>query len=287
MAPDKIEKLDYYALKTLENLPGWKFPDLIIPKSGRNIFLGSGDAANTGKIFAQYLSGCALNVSNYQIFFENGPARDSDIYIVNASGGKDGLKMAEWLTKKNWQPKLLTNNPEPPAGKFLKASDIFVFGAHIEPPTYNISTYAAMIYWLLREDLGQIQEKIKNLEIPNLRKYKFIFFMVQDKYEPLGRMATRKVAETLAGIGANGCGYSNAVHGMLIQPNPERLIFCLNCKYDGPGDSYELNIDSYLGLLLCLHYIIGKNQTDQDSENILRNYFENAKKQGWEFNKIW
>lgn len=111
--------------------------------------------------------------------------------------------------------------------------------------------------------------------------------MVQDKYEPLGRMATRKVAETLAGIGANGCGYSNAVHGMLIQPNPDRLIFCLNCKYDGPGDSYELNIDSYLGLLLCLHYIIGKNQTDRDSENILQNYFENAKKQGWEFNKVW
>jgi len=74
---------------------------------------------------------------------------------------------------------------------------------------------------------------------------------------------------------------------MLLQPNADRLVFCINCKYDGPGDSYELNIDSYLGSLLSIHYIIGKNQTDQDSENILRNYFENAKKQGWEFNKVW
>jgi len=172
-------------------------------------------------------------------------------------------------------------------GKFLKREDIFVFPSIVEPPTYNVSTYAAMIYWLLKENLQEIENAIKNLKVPNLRKHKFIFFMVGDKYEAIGRMATRKVAETLAGLGANGCGYSNAVHGMLIQPNKDRLIFCLNCEYDGPGNVYNLNIDSYLGSLLCLHYIIGKNQTDKDSENILRNYFENAKKQGWEFNKVW
>jgi hypothetical protein len=74
---------------------------------------------------------------------------------------------------------------------------------------------------------------------------------------------------------------------MLTQPNKDRLVFCMNCKYEGSEDSYEVNIDSYLGLLLCIHYIVGKNQTDQDSENILQNYMENAKKQGWEFNKVW
>lgn len=284
---EKIEKLDHYVIKTLENLPTWKYPEQKIKKSNRNIFMGSGDAANTAKIFAQILGGHALNVCNYQTFFCNGPDRESDVYILNASGGKDGLKMAQWLTENGWNPKLLTNNPEPPAGKFLKAQDIFIFPAIIEPPTYNISTYASMIYWLLNEDLGTIKNTINDLKIPDLRKYKFIFFMVQDKYETIGRMATRKIAETLANLGANGCGYSNAVHGMLIQPNQDRLIFCLNCKYEGTGDSYELNIDSFLGSLLCILYIIGKNQTDQDSENILKNYFDNAKKQGWEFNKVW
>lgn len=284
---EKTEKLDFYAAKALQDLSGWKYPESKIEKSGLNVFVGSGDAANTGKIFAQILGGQALNVSNYRLFFQNVPDPDSRIYIVNASGGKDGLKMAEWLTENNWHPKLLTNNPEPPAGKFLRPKDIFVFPANIEPPTYNVSTYASMIYWLLKEDLEAIKEKIKNLEIPNLRKYKFVFFMVQDKYEAVGRMAVRKVAETLEGVGANGCGYSNAVHGMLVQPNSDRLVFCMNCKYDGPGDSYVLDIDSYLGLILCLHYIIGKNQTDKDTENILRNYFENARKQGWEFNKVW
>ena len=285
--PDNTEKLDYYAAKTLEDLKVWKYPDLAIKKSGLNVFVGSGDAANTGRIFSQVYGGHALNVCNYQMFFENNPDRSSDIFIVNASGGKDGFKMAEWLTQKGWQPKLLTCNPEPPAGQFLRKEDIFVFPANIEPPTYNVSTYASMLYAVLKEDLRPIGEKLKNLEIPDLRKYKFVFFMVQDKYEVLGRMATRKIAETLEGVGANGCCYSNAVHGMLMQPNPDRLVFCMNVEWDGPGDKYFLNIDSYLGLLMCIHYIVGKNQTDRDTENILRNYEENARKQGWKFNKVW
>lgn len=287
MENQKIKKLDEYAEKTLEKLAEWEYPNLKIEKTEKNIFMGSGDAANTGKIFSKFLGGRSLNVCNYQNYFESFPPENPNIYIICASGGKDGTKMAQWLTEKGWEPKLITSNPEPPMGKFLKKENIFAFPSIAEPPTYNVSTYSAMIYWLLKENIEEIKNIFKSMEVPNLRKYKFIFFMVGDKYEAIGRMATRKTAETLSGLGANGCGYSNAVHGMLIQPNADRLIFCLNCRYDGPGDVYELHIDSYLGSLLCLHYIIGKNQTDKDSENILENYFENAKKQGWEFNKVW
>lgn len=287
MADDKIEKLDYYALKTLESLPQWQYPGLEIAKTSRNVFVGSGDADNTGRIFAQNFGGHGFSVVDYKSFFENNPETDLNVYIVNASGAKDGIKMAEWLTNKGWHPKLVTSNPEPPAGKFLRPEDIFVFPALKEPPTYNVSTYAAMLYGVLKENIGGVREQIENLKIPNLRKYKFIFFLAADKYEIVARMAKRKVAETLAGVGADGGGFSNAAHGMLLQPNKDRLVFCLNAKYDGDSDSYELNMDSHLGLLLSLHYIIGKNQTDKDSQNILKNYFENAKKQGWEFNKVW
>jgi len=283
----KIEKLDYYALKAAEDLAKWEYPNLEIKKSSRNIFVGSGDADNTGRILAQNFGGCGFSVVDYKMFFENNPERDSDIYIVNASGAKDGLKMAQWLTENNWQPKLVTSNPEPPAGKFLKSEDIFVFPANIEPPTYNVSTYAAMIYGILREDVAGLADRIKNLKVPDLRKYKFIYFLAGDKYEIVSCMAKRKVAETLAGIGADGGGYSNAAHGMLLQPNSDRLVICINCKYDGPGDKYELEAPTYLESILSVHYIIGKNQVESDSQNILRNYFENAKKQGWEFNKVW
>lgn len=284
---EKIKTLDHYALKTLESLGQWQYPKLEIAKTSRNVFLGSGDADNTGRILAQNFGGHGFSVVDYKMFFENNPQRDLNVYIVNASGAKDGIPMAQWLTQNGWQPKLLTSNPQPPNGKYLRPEDIFVYPATMEPPTYNVSTYAAMLYGILKEDIGGLEDKIKNLKIPNLRKYKFIFFLAQDKYEIVARMAKRKIAETLAGLGADGGGFSNAAHGMLLQPNVDRLVFCLNAKYDGPGDSYELNFDSYLGLLLGVHYIIGKNQTDEDSQNILTNYMENAKKMGWKFNKVW
>jgi len=169
----------------------------------------------------------------------------------------------------------------------LKPEDVFVFPAIIEPPTYNVSTYAAMLYGVLKENITGLSEKLAGLKAPDLRKYKFVFFLTDDKYEIVGRIAKRKIAETLAGLGADAGGYSNAAHGMLLQPNPDRLVVTLNCKYDGSGDVYALEGDSYLELILSIHYIIGKNQTDSDSETILRNYFENAKKQGWQFNKVW
>ena len=120
MADDKIEKLDYYALKTLESLPQWQYPGLEIAKTSRNVFVGSGDADNTGRIFAQNFGGHGFSVVDYKSFFENNPETDLNVYIVNASGAKDGIKMAEWLTNKGWHPKLVTSNPEPPAGKFLR-----------------------------------------------------------------------------------------------------------------------------------------------------------------------
>jgi hypothetical protein len=284
---DKIEKLDHYALRAANELAGWKYPELKIKKSSRNVFVGAGDADNTGRILAQNFGGCGFSVVDYKLFFENNPERDSDIYIVNASGAKDGIKMAQWLTENGFAPKLITSNPEPPAGKFLNPGDVFVFPAIIEPPTYNVSTYAAMLFGTLKEDISGLAEKMKNLPVPELGKYKFVFFLTDDKYEIVGRMAKRKIAETLSGIGADAGGYSNAAHGMLLQPNSDRLVFCLNCDYAGPGDVYKLEGGSYLDLLLCLHYVIGKNQTDANSETILRNYFENARKQGWEFNKVW
>ncbi|MCU0653203.1 MAG: hypothetical protein MUD10_03000 [Candidatus Pacebacteria bacterium] len=287
MENQKIETLDYYALKTLESLSSWKYPSLTIKKTNRNVFVGAGDADNTGRILAQNFGGCGFSVVDYKRFFENSPEMDLDVYIVNASGAKDGIKMAQWLTERGWQPKLLTSNPEPPAGQFLKSENIFVYPAIIEPPTYNVSTYAAMLYGILKEDILGAADRVKKLQVPNLRKYKFVFFITDDKYEIIGRMAKRKVAETLAGIGADAGGYSNAAHGMLLQPNPDRLVFCLNCDNPGGGDIYRLQADTYLELLMSVHYIIGKNQADEDSANILKNYFENAKKQGWKFNKVW
>lgn len=284
----KIEHLDYYVIKTLENLEKWKYPKLEIKKDDTNIFLGSGTAACVGRLFVDKFNGISLNVSNYKQFFERAIKKDfASINIVNASGGKDGLNMASFLENLGFEPNLITCNKDPPAKKFLKEENIFVFPSFIEPPTYNVSTYSSMIYWLFKENVKQIKEFIENMKIPDLGKYKYVFFLASDKYGTLAEIASRKVAETLEGIGSNGEGFSNGSHGMLRQPNKERLVFCLNQKYYIQDNTYELEFDSYLGLMLLVYYIIGKNQTKQDTQNILKNYEETSKKLGWEFNKVW
>jgi len=47
---------------------------------------------------------------------------------------------------------------------------------------------------------------------------------------------------------------------MLLQPNPNRLVITLNCDYDGSSETYHLEGNSYLELLLSIHYIIGKTK---------------------------
>jgi len=285
----KIKHLDYYVLKIIEKLKIWKYPELKIEKDDSNIFLGSGTAASVGKLFAEKFNGISLNVSNYKRFFEKANKKNfTSINIINASGGKDGLKMASYLAKKGFRLNLITCNKDAPAKKFIKEKNIFVFPSFIEPPTYNVSTYSSMIYWLFKEDIGAIKKLISSIEIPNLKKYKYIFFLSSDKYDVVAEIASRKVAETLEGVGSNGDGFSNASHGMLRQPNKDRLIFCLNQKYPQKNNTvYELKIDSYLGLILSTYYIIGRNQTNRDTKNLLKDYKIISKRLGWKFNKVW
>ncbi|MBI1972142.1 MAG: hypothetical protein HYS53_02475 [Candidatus Aenigmarchaeota archaeon] len=163
---------------------------------------------------------------------------------------------------------------------------IFVFPSFVEPPTYNVSTYASMIYAIMKENVGDIKDGIKGLETPDLRRYKFIFFVAEDKYELPGIMSARKVGESLAGLGSAGEGISTARHGMLVHENNDRLDFCMNCD-TGTKNTYKLGIDSFLGLIMCAYYVIGKNQTASDMENIMKNYASTAQKLGWKFNKVW
>jgi len=281
----KIKHLDFYVTKTLEYLEKWNFPKFKIEKNEKNIFMGSGSAACAAKLFAERFNGSTLNVSNYKRFFK-GISKEStaSTYIISASGGKDAVNMAKFLNKMNLRPNLITCNESAPAKKLC--NKLFVFPSLKEPPTYNVSTYSSMIYWLFGENIKEIKSLIKNIKIPNLRKYKYIFFLATDKYDTIAKMTSRKIAESLEGIGSNGDGFSNSAHGMLRQPNKDRLIFCLNQKYPFKENVYELKINSYLGLMLATYYIIGKNQKEKDAENLLKNYQQTIKKLNWKINKV-
>jgi fructoselysine-6-P-deglycase FrlB-like protein len=284
---EKVKHLDFYVRETLSNLGRWIYPKMEIEKDDKNLFLGSGNASSVAKIFTEKFNGVALDASNYKMFLKGSIKKDfASIYIINASGGKDGYNMAKYIGEMNLKPSLITCNKDAPAKKFV--DKMFLIPALIEPPTYNVSTYSSMIYWLFRENVSEIKELIEKLEIPDLRKYKYIFFLAADKFQSIAEMTSEKTAETLEGIGSNSDGFTNAFHGILRQPNKDRLIFCLNQNYPlrDRENIYELNIDSYLGLLLSTYYIIGKNQTGRDTENLLKNYQETVKELNWKVKKI-
>ncbi|MBI4176835.1 MAG: hypothetical protein HY516_00550 [Candidatus Aenigmarchaeota archaeon] len=282
-----FETLDYYVMKTLDDLESWEYPSLPLKRDGKNLFIGSGNASSVAGIFAKKFGGNAVSIANYREYLSSQSGSDfASINIINASGGKDGVNMASFLKQNGFNFNLLTCNPQPPAGEFLPKENIFIFPSFVEPPTYNVSTYASMIYAIMKERVADIKEKIRTMEIPDLRKYKFIFFVAEDKYELPAIMSARKVGESLAGLGSAGEGISSAQHGMIVHENDNRLDFCMNCE-TGTKNVYKLEIQSYLGLVMSAYYIIGKNQTESDMGNIMKNYQSTAQKLGWKFNKVW
>ncbi len=279
------EHLDFYVSQALDNFDKQPYPQMDIPKSDRNVFIGSGSAFCVAQLFAKKFNGLALNASDYKDFIKRAIDRNLiTVYIISASGGKDSIPMAEFLMENGHKPTLITCNPDAPAKN--QVAKIWVFPAFEEPPTYNVSTYGSMIYWLFKEDTGKIKEFIKKLADLNLRKYHYVFFMAQDQYAPIAEMASRKVAETLEGLASNSSGFTHGSHGMLRQPDKKRLIVALNLDYPFQENIYNIKIDSYLGLLMSAYYLIGKNQTEKDTQNLLKNYGDTVKAMGWKLNKI-
>jgi len=282
---NKTEHLDFYVSQTLDNLEKWEYPSLNIPKNDRNVFVGSGSAACVAQLFAKKYGGFYLNASDYRDFVDRSIDKKLfSVYIISASGGKDSVPMADFFLEQGLKPNLITCNSQAPVKN--KVANLWAFPSFCEPPTYNTSTYGAMIYWLFKEDIQAIKKHIQTLKIPDLRKYHYIFFMAEDKYSPIAEMASRKVAETLQGIGVNSAGFTHGAHGMLRQPDKKRLVFTMNLDYPFQENIYKLNIDSYLGLMLATYYIIGKNQKDSDTKNLLADYQKVVQKLGWKLNKI-
>ena len=279
--------LDHFVVETLKALPTWQYPEIDLPKSDRNVFIGSGNAASVGKLFLDKFGGLYYDASDYEK--QLGQMQDKNfasVNIVSASGGKDSLPMADFCQNVlGIKPNLITCNPEAPAKE--KTAKQFVFPTLNDPPTYNTSTYGSMIYWLFGEDPAKILKRLEILEVPNLRNYQHILFFVNNDYVAVADMCSRKVNETLQGIPSNWAGITQGLHGMTGQPNEKRLLFTINPTKDVPSENrYDLTVDGHLEAMLLIDYIIGKNQTDQDTANIIEGYSKKKAALNWKFNKI-
>ncbi|MBI2676248.1 MAG: hypothetical protein HYX24_07350 [Candidatus Aenigmarchaeota archaeon] len=280
-------KLDYFALETLKSLQKWEYPELEMRKDPWNVFIGSGNAFNICSVFAMKLGGVAINTSAYKTFLSRHGRKDfPSINYISASAGKDAVPAARFLKEKGFQFNLITVNRDAPSKEFVTGK-IFVLPSFKEPPSFNVSTYGSMLYWLLKEDVKKIQKSISKIEIPDLRKYKNIIFLSDDGHAPIARIAATKVMESLEGISANGEGITHGMHlGYLMQPR-DRLVFSINLDLGFEGEEvYRLKDKTYLGSLLSAYYIIGKSQTERDLRNIEKAYKRQSEMLGWKFRNI-
>lgn len=277
----KIEKLDSYVIKTLDVIGSWEYPQVDIKKSDFNIFMGSGSAVCVAQMFTYKFGGVSLSADQYLAFLQNTTEKQHNIYILSASGGKDAVNMAQACKEYGMPASLITCNQDAPCKDLVK--EIFVFPSFVDPPTYNVSTYFGMVFWLFGENPRDVRDFVLKLKKINLKKYKSIFFVSDDLHTPIAKMATRKVGECLENVMANGEGQSQAAHGVVLQPNKHRLIIRLNCNFPVNNQKYyDINTDTFLGLLASTYYLIGQNQKNSDIKNTINNYSKIVKERNWQ-----
>lgn len=277
-----IETLDKYVLKTLDSLQKWNLPEIPI-KKGFNLFVGSGNAFQTAKIYANHFGGVVADTTYYKHFFRHADRFDQ-IIIVSASGGKE----REWLetaTAFKGNCTLLTCAKNPPIGPHVKK--IVTFPCLEDPPSYNTSTYASMIHALdPKEDLSKIRKYIESIKAPDLKKYSFIPVISANENEPVAQMCATKIRETL-GIGSVGKSIAEGMHGWFLHKRNDEAALCLNLPdLESAKNKINVNYPSNLGLLLAGYYIVGKNQTDALSEEILESYKKVSQAVGWKFGNV-
>ncbi len=273
----RTETVDRYVLKTLDCLKEWKLPKVPV-KKGFNLFVGSGNAFQTAKIYAGRFGGVAVDATQYS-HFSKCRERFGDVIIISASGGKAAVGMAEAFRD---DCILLTSSSNPPAGSLTKKT--VVFPALREPPTYNTSTYASMIHALdPDENVDNIRRFIEGMKVPDLSGYPFMPVVSSDSNEPIAHMCATKIRETL-GVGSIGKGMSEAVHGWFFHERKNEIVMCLNTgKFPLSGNAYRIDYPSNLGLMLASYYVVGKSQTERLSKEILENYDRVSVERGWKF----
>lgn len=277
-----IEPLDRYVMNVIDNLRNWKMPEVNI-KQGFNLFMGSGNAFQVAKIYANHFGGIAADTTNYRHYFRYADKFDEKI-IVSASGGKE----REWIeTAQAFRGSctLLTCAKNPPLGPYVKK--IITFPCLQDPPSYNTSTYASMIHALdPKEDVAKIREFIHKLKVPKLAKYSFIPVISADENESIAQMCATKIRETL-GLGSVGKSIAEGMHGWFLHERKDEAALCLNLeKFELAKNRIHINYPTNLGLMLSAYYLIGKSQTTKLTQEILDTYKKVSASVGWKFGNV-
>ncbi len=233
----------------------------------RVLVVGSGNARATGEILFRDMDAVYADESSV----EETLARSKDIggaVLISASGGKHAAPIAELLASRDIPTVLLTNNPNPKAGEFLKGGTVVVFPKNREPYTYNTSTYLGMILSNTREDAEKIREHIETevakLAARDFAKFSAFVFILPPEFRALTAMVRTKFDE-LFGPFVNGRVFTSeeVKHAKTVITSPKECVISIGVANDAYGlrenrVSVPLPDEAEYGAALAVaYYVVG------------------------------
>jgi len=77
------------------------------------------------------------------------------------------------------------------------------------------------------------------------------------------------------------------MHGWFLHQRPDEFVICLDLpEFESAKNKMAITYGSCLGLMLSTYFIIGKNQTDRLSSEIVSSYKKISDMMGWKFGNI-
>jgi len=257
-----MESLKYYVEKIPDVLETIDKEGVSLPDLTGYSFFGSGNAYQVARIYARYFDGYAYPSEDCEQLTKLGR-----VCIISASGGKDSIKVATKFKNSI----LLTCNPKAPARSMTK--ETIEIPALTEPPFYNVTTYAAMIYLLSRD---KFKVPLLEYNLVSWLSRPNIIFIAEKQNHPIASMCALKVREIFGKL-ALSLTIEESYHGWFLHPLTEESVISIGVDFD-LKDSYKVSGNT-LEILSNIYYHIGYlqevlNIKEYDYDNII-------KKRGW------
>jgi hypothetical protein len=285
-----IPNLNEVILAALELFENGGVPKLNLGKYKKPLVIGSVNAFFTGKILFVNSSAVFANESDYKNKIKTNPDIDGCI-LISASGAKHAIPMAKFLKTKNIETRLLTNNPDAPAKKYIDDNKFFVFPKNREPYTYNTSTYLGMILGKTKENPKLIKEfilkRIKPILDKKKIKYDSYYLIIPNEFDSIRDMFLTKFDELLQPAVSGRCfTVDQSMHAKNVVVSDKELFISFGYANEDYGlKNNRLHIPlpdkADFGALMAIgYYVIGKIQNSQPPyfQQNIKNYMKRTSK---------
>lgn len=284
---EEIPDLDLVVLAALDLFTFKDLPTVPFGRFARPLVVGSGNAAQTGKILFNDQVAIFADESNFLLTLENNKDIDG-VVVISASGSKHAVVIAKAVKDYGLPIILITNNPNPPAADYIDSGNIFVFPKNREPYTYNTSTYLGMVLAKTKEPAedikNYIEESLTHKLLRDFNDFNSFVFILPTKYAHLCEMVRTKFDE-LFGPYAQGRVFTEEEikHAKTVVTSGDELFIAIgvdNQNYGLAKNRLSISVPNNINygfMIAVCYYIVGCIQKTKPP--VFKNNIENYTKQ--------